>query len=404
MRVLLVTDWLRLRGGMETYFTTLRAGLRAAGHETRLLTSTAGTAADGTADYRAYGSNAVAAQALLQIANPFAVARVRAALADLRPDLVVVGMLEQHLSPAIVAALRGVPTILSVGDYKPICPISTKLLPDGSICGVPAGVVCWRGGCVGLAHWLRDRPRYALLRAAIGRVGRVVACSAWLAHALQAEGIPAEPLPLPTPPPSPGFTRAPARNPLFVYVGRLSREKGVDTLLRAFARARASLPAAELRLVGDGEDRPALERLAASLGLGTSVAFRGRLPQAEVEAELEAAWATAAPSRYAEPLGLVAVEAIVHGVPVVASREGGLREVVEDRRTGILFPNGDEEALADCLLEVASGDAFPGQLLPAEAVRDAAERHSVARHVAVIERIHEELASPGAGHDSTVAG
>ena len=338
---------------------------------------------------------------MLQIANPFAVARVRSAVREFRPDLALVGMFEQHLSPAIFPALGGVPTILSVGDYKPICPISTKLLPDGSICTVPAGAVCWRGGCVGLAHWLRDRPRYALLHAGLARVGRVLACSSWLRRALAAEGIEAEALPLPTPAPSPGFARAPASDPRFVYLGRLSREKGVATLLRAFARTRASFPTAELRLVGDGEDRATLERLASSLRLGTAVAFRGRLPAAEIEAELAPAWASTAPSLYAEPLGLVAVEAIVHGVPVVASRIGGLAEMVEDGRTGLLFPNGDEDALAACLERIAAGQAFPDHTVPAPAVRDVAERHGVTRHVTRIEQIREEIT--GAALSSTVA-
>jgi glycosyltransferase involved in cell wall biosynthesis len=401
MRVLLITDWLRLRGGMETYFTTLRAGLQSAGHETRLLTSTAGTAADGTADYRAYGAHATAAQSLLQIANPFAVARVRSAVHEFRPDLAVVGMLEQHLSPAIIAALRRVPTILSVGDYKPICPVSTKLLRDGSICTVPAGSVCWRGGCVGLAHWLRDRPRYALLHAGLARVGRLLACSVWLRRALAAHGIETEALPLPTPPPGAGFVRSPAGHPLFVYVGRLSREKGVAGLLRAFATTRASFPGAELRLVGDGEERPTLERLASSLGLGGSVTFRGWLPAPGIDAELAPAWASTAPSLYAEPLGLVAVEAIVRGVPVVASRDGGLAETVEHGLTGLLFPNGDEEALAACLMRIAARDAFPDHTLPARPVLDMADRHSPARHVARIEEIREEITQ--AAHARAVA-
>lgn len=62
--------------------------------------------------------------------------------------------------------------------------------------------------------------------------------------------------------------RNPADHPLFVFVGRLSREKGVATLLRAFARIRDGAPTSELRLVGDGEERASLERLARSLGLG----------------------------------------------------------------------------------------------------------------------------------------
>ena len=391
MRVLLVTDWLRESGGMERYFETIRQGLRSAGHEVRLLTSTAGSAAGGTAEYRAFGSNAPAAQALLQVVNPFAVARVKAAARDFRPELALVGMVEQHLSPAVLAALGNVPKILSVGDYKPICPIHSKLLPSGERCEVPAGLVCWTGGCVGLAHWLRDQPRYALFRAAIARADHIIACSSWLQRALGDAGIAAEAVALPTPPPAPDYVRAPAARPLFVYVGRLSREKGVASLIRAFARAREAVPAAELRIVGDGEERRSLERLSASLGLDAAVSFQGSLSLAVVEQELAVAWASVAPSLWAEPLGLAAAEAVVRGVPVIASSIGGLAEIVEHGRSGLLFPNGDEAALTQCLEEVATRRAFPDQILPAEVVRELADRHSSERYVARLESIADEL-------------
>jgi glycosyltransferase involved in cell wall biosynthesis len=407
MRILLVTDWLRRGGGMERYFETLRDGLRAAGHDARLLTSTAGTAAGGTADYRALGSNSTTAQAFLQVVNPFAVAGVRAAVRDLRPELALVGMVEQHLSPAVLSVLGSVPTLLSVGDYKPVCPIHSKLLPSDDICEVPAGLVCWRGGCVGLAHWLRDRPRYALFRFGIARADRVLACSAWLQHSLAAAGIRAEAIVLPSPRPSPDYVRAPTATPRFVFVGRLSREKGVASLIRAFARAREAVPAAELRIVGDGDERPSLEQLSASLGQSASISFRGSLPLAGVERELAPAWASVVPSLWAEPLGLVAVEAIVRGVPVIASSSGGLAEVVERGRTGLLFPNRDETALARCLEDIATGRAFPERALPADVVREVAARHGIERHVARLETIAGELraqVAPGPGRRPTEDG
>jgi len=391
MRFLLVTDWLRRSGGMERYFETLREGLRTAGHEARLLTSTAGESAGGTADYRAYGSNAPAAQAVLQLVNPFAVASVRAAVRDFRPEAAIVGMVEQHLSPAVLAPLAGVPTILSLGDYKTICPVHSKLLPSGEPCTVPAGLVCWTNGCTGLAHWLRDRPRYALFRSAIARCDRVLACSEWLQRALAEAGIVAEAVPLPTPAVPPTYVREPSAQPSFLFVGRLSREKGVAGLLRAFARAREAVPAAELRLAGDGEERAELERLADELGIAEAVVFLGALRFSAVERELARAWAAVAPSLWSEPFGLVALEAVVRGVPTIASSRGGLAEVVEHGRSGLLFPNGDDEALARCLVAVGASEAFPARTLDDAVVAETAARHGVDAHVALLERMVDEL-------------
>jgi glycosyltransferase involved in cell wall biosynthesis len=281
--------------------------------------------------------------------------------------------------------------MLFLGDYKAICPIHSKLLPDGSLCGVRAGKVCMQGGCVSLPHWLRDRPRYALFRSGIARVDRVLACSEWLRDALADEGIDSDLLLLPTSAPSPGYTRTPAAHPLFLFVGRLDREKGVDSLLHAFSGVVSEVPAARLRLAGDGEERAPLERLASSLGVTVSVDFLGRLMPVDVEQELAGAWAAVAPSLWAEPLGLVAAEAIVHGVPVIASATGGLREIVADGRSGLLFPNGDIDALAGCLRAVAVGSATVERVLPPQVVVEVATRHSVLRHVERVEQLCSEV-------------
>src|SRR4051812_1833540 len=172
MRVLLITDWMAQRGGVETHVMALRDGLQAAGDDVRLLTSSAGHPGDASPDYVAYGSERPAGQALLQIANPLAARRVSQALDEFQPDVVQVHMFAIHLSPAIFAPLRSMPTVLLVNDYKPVCPTSWKLLPDGSICTDPAGLVCLRKGCTSLPHWLRDRPRYGLLRAGLQTVDR----------------------------------------------------------------------------------------------------------------------------------------------------------------------------------------------------------------------------------------
>ena len=160
MRILLITDWNRGQGGAEAYALWLRQGLRAAGDEARLLTSNAGTAADGTADFIAFGTERIVAQTFLQIANPFAASSVRRAVQQFEPDVACVNMFAHHLSPAIFPALGTIPTVLLVSDYKCVCPIGSKLLPNGSLCTVDAGWVCCQSGCVSFAHWLRDQLRY----------------------------------------------------------------------------------------------------------------------------------------------------------------------------------------------------------------------------------------------------
>jgi glycosyltransferase involved in cell wall biosynthesis len=379
MRILFVTDWGGEGGGVETYVTLLMRGLETAGDEVRLLTSSVGSGA-AVADYVAAGSRSPVSQSVLQIANPAAARTMRRAVADFRPDVVHVSMFEMHLSPSVVAAAGAVPTVLSILYYKPICPNGLKLLPDDSLCTSPAGLVCWRGGCFPLAHWLRDRPRYARIRHEVHRAAAVVTCSAWMQRALADAGIESSWSPMPIAPPAATFRRAPSQDPLFVFTGRLAREKGVGTLLHALSLARGQMPGIRLRVVGDGPLRSSLEQTAAALALGDAVEFTGWVPFEQVEGQMADAWALVAPSRWAEPLGLNALEAIVRGVPVIASATGGLAESVENGVTGLLFPNGDVSALAGCLVDVATGRQLKAGV-PDGRTKAVRTRHDLGRHV-----------------------
>jgi glycosyltransferase involved in cell wall biosynthesis len=389
MRVLLLSDWMTEPGGSEAYMTTLRDALRAAGDEVLLLGCGAGEAGAGRVDRRAWGTDRVIPQAVAQVVNPLAARAVRAVRRDFRPDVVLVGNFAYHLSPAVFGALEGVPVVLAVMDYKLVCPLGTKLLPDGSICRSPAGAVCRRTGCLGPAHWTRDQVRYAAIRRGLRRVSTVLSPSRAVQDELAASGIGSRRIPLPIAAAT-VVPRHRAPVPLFLYCGRLSREKGVDILLRAFAAVRARVPDATLRILGDGPARADLERLCRELLPASEVVFLGRQPFTRVEQELAGAWALVAPSRWAEPFGLVAPEAIVRQVPVIASRTGGFAESIADGVTGLLVDNGNIRALSDAMAAVAEGRALPHPP-PPDIVSTVALRHDAGRYTEQLRTLFREL-------------
>jgi glycosyltransferase involved in cell wall biosynthesis len=219
----------------------------------------------------------------------------------------------------------------------------------------------------------------------------VLACSQSVERELAVKGIGSQVLHLPVRSPDPGYRRLPAPEPLFTYCGRLSKEKGLPLLLGAFAELRRSVPTARLRLVGAGPEGPGLERLVGELGLREAVSFRGWVAPERVGHELADSWALVAPSLHAEPLGLVAIEAMVHGVPVIASATGGFAETVCDRVSGLLFANGDQPALVRALEAIAQRQAFPDQRVGDEVVRRTSEAHGLERHVLRLRQIHSEV-------------
>lgn len=140
-------------------------------------------------------------------------------------------------------------------------------------------------------------------------------------------------------------------------VGRLHPDKDQATLLRGFAQALPGLPAgARLALLGEGRLEPKLKALAAELGIAGQVDFLGQVPDAR---RYFSAFDVFALSSDHEPFGMVLLEAMVAGVPLLATACGGAKEVVEG--VGILFPLGDAEHLAQGLQHLAGLDAAQRQ-------------------------------------------
>ena len=138
----------------------------------------------------------------------------------------------------------------------------------------------------------------------------------------------------------------------FLFLGRLISEKGVDTLLKAFASltfGKGAKPPT-LLVIGDGPERANLEGLAKSLGVPDRVKFVGNHTGESLVKQVARGGIAVVPSSWAEPMGGVAVELMAAGRNIIVSKDGGLAECVGD--AGLTFPNGNAEALADVMTKV----------------------------------------------------
>ncbi|HEV8448919.1 MAG TPA: glycosyltransferase family 4 protein [Gemmatimonadaceae bacterium] len=155
---------------------------------------------------------------------------------------------------------------------------------------------------------------------------------------------------------------APVGDRRFVLgVATFERKKGLDVLVRAFADVRRSSPGVALVLVGRPAEATAeLRSLTSTLGLDNDVFFFENVPHAQVSRFFERAAVFCLPSR-AEPFGIVILEAGAFNVPVVATRVGGIPEILDDGETGILVPPDDPSALAAALARVLSDRELAGR-------------------------------------------
>src|SRR5436189_6187527 len=158
------------------------------------------------------------------------------------------------------------------------------------------------------------------------------------------------PAPALPPAPTPASAALDGTGPV-LFVGRLVERKGVAHLIEAMARLGRGDEGPRLEIVGDGPERPRLEALVRRLGVENRVAFRGKIASDELQASYARAAVCVLPSVLdargdTEGLGVVLLEAMNHATPVIASRVGGIPDIVEDGVSGLLVPPGDADALA----------------------------------------------------------
>jgi glycosyltransferase involved in cell wall biosynthesis len=225
----------------------------------------------------------------------------------------------------------------------------------------------------------RENPERQLTRSALRNArrvyqhaSRIMPVSRSLLEALQRERLPGCFEVLPNPVDARRYGQAyPRRRDEELRIAtaaRLAPEKSLDVLLRAVASLRRSGIAARVTIMGEGSQRDSLARLARDLGLGSHARFTGHLARDELARELQDAHVFALTS-LVENLPVVVIEALCTGLPVVATRVGGVPELIDDTN-GLCTPVGDVEAVTRALADVGSSDRFDY-----EAIRRRAQRN-----------------------------
>lgn len=258
------------------------------------------------------------------------------------------------LSPAVHTSLRarGVPVIQTLHNYRLVC-ANGLFLREGRVCEDcvsrgPWNAVrhgCYRGSRTQTLAWAWATSEHRSRGLWTRLVDRFIAPSGFLRDKLVAAGLPAERIRLkPNAVPDPGEPAWGGRGA--VFVGRLSREKGVHVLLEAWKW----LGGAPLTVVGAGPDEAELRRRAETI---PNVRFTGELSPEGVRSELAAAAFAVVPSIWYENFPLAVVEAFAAGRPVVAPRPTAVSDLVADGLHGLHFELGDSASLAAASLRLA---------------------------------------------------
>lgn len=361
MRILQIQTYHYFRGGDSTYMFNLTRLLESEGHE--VIHFAMSHPDNLPSPYEGHFVSEIDFPALLERPTPAALFRVLgrsisskeaknkiARLIDeTKPDIAHIHNIHAHITTSILSPLEkaGIPIVWTLHDYKLVCP-NSDLLSGGEICErcIPGRFYhsllrrCKKGSpgasLVAMLVALHDR-----LTRVPSRVDRFIAPSRFLEGKLIEGGFDRDKIAW-----LPNFVYREDRDPepdgdYYIYFGRLSREKGVDILIRAAAR----LGRGRLMILGDGPERVTLEKLVVEAG-ASGIEFLGHLSKEKLDTILRGAQFVVLPSRWYENLPFSIMEALAAGKPVIGSDLGGIPEMVDDGVNGFLFPAGDEEALA----------------------------------------------------------
>lgn len=340
MRILLVHNRYRQAGGEDVVFQSEAALLRAHGNEIEELVAT-------NDDIDRLGRLQVAVGTIWSRRSG---ERLRGILTRHRPEIVHFHNTFPLISPAAyrIARQSGAAVVQTLHNYRLICP-NGLLFRDGHLCEECVGrSVAWPG--VLHACYRHSRPQTGVVAAmlAVHRargtwardVDAYIALTEFARREFIQGGLPESKLAVKPNFVDPDPGESPGRGGHFLFVGRLSQEKGVRTLLRAWSALGSD---SELRIAGAGPLEAEVRRAAAG---STSIGYLGHLPRPAVLEQLRAARALIFPSEWFEGMPVVILEAFACGRPVIAARHGGPAEIIADGVTGLLFAPGSPDELA----------------------------------------------------------
>lgn len=344
MKILLVHNTYQQPGGEDVVFSQERELLERAGHQ--VLTYC-------RSNWEIAGYSALKRLAL--VGRMVWAQDSRREIAGLihreKPDLVHVHNTFLMVSPSIYSVCKEahIPVVQTLHNYRLLCPAAT-FFRDGRVCEECLEHSLWRGVLHGCYRDSRAETSAVALMLAVHRwlgtwsemVDSFIALSGFSRQKFIEGGIPTEKIAV-----KPNFVYADpgcrARSGEYaLFIGRVSPEKGIRTLLAAWQRLQVRIP---LRIIGGGPEREFLEEHATQMEL-SDVRFLGQLPRDEVIAALKGARFLLFTSEWYENFPMTIVEAFACGVPVVCSRLGAMEEIVADGRTGLHFTPGNADDLA----------------------------------------------------------
>lgn len=385
MRILLVNKYFYRKGGAETYFFALAEGLRTLGHEVAFFSMRHPqnessywskyfvSEKDYQGDVPVFRKVKEAASLVYSFE---AKRKFEALLQEFRPDVIHLNNVHRQLTLSILDApsAKGIPVVYTAHDYILLCPAYTMVDGKGNVCDECLDCRFFHAvkkTCVkdskfksGLAFLEAEFLKY---HHSYDKIDKIIAPSRFMKNRLDEGGYADRTVAMQN-----FLTQSQmdmARKvtnthkyntvePYFLFFGRLSKEKGILTLVKAFLKIRNDLPTKwKLKIVGDGPERNNIKQLINGSGAHKIIELLGYKTGEELQRIVADARFTVLCSEWRENMPYSGLESLAAQTPIIGANIGGIPELVIENETGYVFTSGDQSDLADSLRDAAAMSA-----------------------------------------------
>jgi len=388
LKILIISDYGFLFGGTETLVLNQKRGLIRRGHAVRIFSSNIAYERDHFSEYRFSGLNENSAiEWINRIFNFRSYFKLKKILKEFKPDIVHLHNIYYQVSPSVLKCLKNTPTIMSINSYELICPMF--VFPDVNVmCKYKFGKQCLK--CIrSFKGYYYEKVKQKIYKIFLNNVDVFIAPSKNTKKNFKKQD----------------FINSEIINiyngtkllkyyeikntKKILYVGRLSREKGVEYLLNAMPLILIKQPKGRCDIVGDGPERERLERLVKNLKLSKNVKFYGKIAYKKVEEYYRRSTVVVIPSICPEAFSLVGVEAMSVGRAVIGTNIGAIPEWLEDGRTGFLVEPKNSKDIANKIIKLFENQKLPKMMGERAHIR--VEKFSIEEYVKNLERLYEKI-------------
>lgn len=340
MKILFVNDYRQQVGGTEIYVDSLIQNFKSNGHLVSYYT--------GSDDFhKSYTERKTPFGYVRRIFNLSHLLAFKKQIEEFKPDVIHLHNIFNEVTPSILLATKDIPVVMTIHDYQIVQAVFDPELRNGKKCAKEVCPGCLN--CVGLKGSIYERLKRFLHRILLKRVDLLIAPSKWSETVILKSGEKFNITQIYN-----GFKLEKPQpfinNKTAIYTGRLTRDKGVEYLIQATPIVLKKIPDFQTHIIGEGELSEELKKLVNTLQIQNAVSFLGKLDRSKAIIEYKKCSIFIVPSIWPENLPTVCIEALSLGKPVIATRNGGIPEIIHDGVNGLLCKSKDPHSLANSVI------------------------------------------------------